>query len=76
MTLNRSAFDFALQERGMTKTQIAEAIDKNLSFVSDLAYGRYGASAPTARAMADALRCPLDMLFPQAAGYGEPKRAA
>jgi transcriptional regulator with XRE-family HTH domain len=60
----------------MTKTEIAKATGKNLSFVSDLTYGRYGASAPTAKAIADALRCPLDMLFPQAAGYREPEPVA
>lgn len=76
MHLNRAAFDFALETRGMTKTEVAEAADKNLSFISDLAYGRYGASAPTAKAIADALRCPIDMLFPEQAGFSAPERAA
>lgn len=74
MHLNRSAFDFALAMRGMNKTEVADAAGKNLSFISDLTYGRYGASAPTAKAIADALRCPIDMLFPEQAGFAAPNR--
>lgn len=74
--LNRAAFEFVLRERGMKKTEVADAAGKNLSFVSDLCFGRYGASAETVKAITNALRCEAEVIFPEFAGYLAPTRSA
>ena len=74
LRLNTPAFEAILDARGKGRTYVAEASGKNLSFVSDLAFGRYGASRETAKAIADALLVDPAVLFPELAGFSAPSR--
>lgn len=58
-----------------SKTEVAEGSGKNLSFLSDLTAGRYGASPATAKAICDVLMVEPAALFPELAGFVAPDRA-
>jgi DNA-binding Xre family transcriptional regulator len=68
--LNRSAFDDLLIKERTSKTEVACVAGLSPQMIGDM-YGakRAGASAKTARQLADALRCDVGTLFPEAAGF-------
>jgi len=79
--LNRRAFDHELLRaqvaRQATRSDIATAAGISAQMLADLTSAkRAGASPRTAIALAEALECPVETLFPQAAGFGAPEYAA
>lgn len=72
--LNRRAFEHQLVARRTTKTEIAVVAGVSLQMLGDLAGGkrRTGASPRVATALAEAMECPVEMLFPEAAGFRAP----
>ena len=75
LRLNTPAFDAVLAARSKSKTDVAQGSGKNLSFLSDLTSGRYGASAATAKAICDVLMVEPAVLFPELAGFAPPDRS-
>jgi len=73
--LNAAAFNGVLALRLMSRSDVAEASKQKLSFISDLAAGRYGASPHTAKAISDALMVDPGVLFPELVGFTAPDRA-
>jgi hypothetical protein len=74
--LNTPAFDFVCGVRMTSKSAVAAGVRKNLSFISDLTAGRYGASTDTAKAISDLLMVEPSVLFPELVGFVPPDRSA
>lgn len=71
LRMNRKAFDLALRASVMSKSEVAQASKKNLSFISDLYAGRYRASPATITAIANALHTDAGALFPDLEGWSD-----
>lgn len=74
--LNRWALDDAMKAGPYTATEIAAAIKRSPSVLSDLRIDRQRASAQTAQALATALNVDARTLFPALAGFGDDLVAA
>lgn len=71
--LNRKPYEFALVQRGISRAELAQQAGISAQMLSDLASSkRAGASPRTANALAAILECPVELLFPEAAGFGPP----
>jgi transcriptional regulator with XRE-family HTH domain len=78
--LNRRAFEHeflrAQTTHQVTRADVASAAGISAQMLGDLTGAkRAGASPKTAAALATALDCPVETLFPEAAGYGSPTLA-
>lgn len=73
--LSAPAFKLVCEMRLKSKSEVASAAGKNLSFICDLTAGRYGASPSTAKAISDVLMVDPAALFPELAGFSAPDRA-
>ena len=72
LILHTEAFEALIQARGMLKKDVAETCGLSASFLADLLAKRGGASSTRAQAIADALRVPLAVIFPESAGWVSP----
>lgn len=74
--LNRRALDHELLRRRITRAELAAAAGISPQMLSDLGglqrARRVNASMATASAIAAALECPVETLFPEAAGFIAP----
>lgn len=80
LALNRRAFDHELQRwqlaTGGTKADLAAECNLSAQMLGDMTgVKRAGASPKTAAALASALSCPVETLFPEVAGFGSPLMA-
>lgn len=70
LRLSRKALDFMVAERRITRADACARAGISQQMLSDMAgVKRAGASMKTAAALADALDCPIELLFPEAAGF-------
>jgi hypothetical protein len=75
--INRRALDDLVVLRRTTRAALADQAGVSPQMLSDMAnpIKRAGASPRTAGALADALGCSVETLFPEAAGFAAPDRA-
>lgn len=69
MTLNRSAFDDLLAIRCVSQSDVARQAQLSPAHISEMASGIRGASANTARRLAQVLNVQPSTLFPELARF-------
>lgn len=70
LRISRKALDFMVAERRTSRADVCARAGISQQMLSDMVGAkRAGASMKTAAAVADALDCSIEMLFPELAGF-------
>lgn len=75
--ISRKTLELLLVQSGMTRSDLSAKSGVSQQQISDMtSFKRAGASVRTAAAIADALGCDVEVVFPEAEGYGPPSDQA